>query len=207
MISPNALAAEAQHILVDNHIRHLPVVGDGKRLQGLITRRSLALDPESLGSLNVWEITRYVASIKVKEMMIPAKEVVTVNPNRSIERAADILSENKIGCLPVVEDKNIVVGIITEIDVLESFKEMLALRAAGVRVTVRTPDRAGEFKRLTSILGDQNWGVMGIGTYPSPRHEGFYDTVVKIPRVSITDVQAVFDQIDEIKVVDIREAI
>ena len=52
MVSPSTAAAEAQRLMTDNRIRHLPVVGDGKRLVGLVTRMSLAIDPAILGSLD-----------------------------------------------------------------------------------------------------------------------------------------------------------
>ena len=63
MAPPTMLAAEAQHLMQENHIRHLPVVGDGKRLLGLVTQMSFSLDPGTLGSLDVWEITRHLSRL------------------------------------------------------------------------------------------------------------------------------------------------
>lgn len=204
MINAEALASEAQQVMVENSVRHLPVVGDGKRLQGLITRRTLSLDPQSLGSLNVWEITRFAANITVKQVMIPTKKVHTITANRTLEAAAHLLSLHKIGCLPVIEDDDVVVGIITEVDLLEAFKEMLGLPAKGMRVTVRMPNQPGEFKRLMSVFAEHNWGVMGISTYPSPRREGFYDAVIKIPGITSADIQAGFSEREEFELIDIR---
>ena len=48
MAPPTMLAAEAQHIMRENQIRHLPVVGDGKRLLGLVDQLSFAIDPGAL---------------------------------------------------------------------------------------------------------------------------------------------------------------
>ena len=64
---------EAQQIMTENKIRHLPVVGDGKRLLGLITRRRLTLEPDTLSSLNVWEISRHLANLTAGKIMIPAR--------------------------------------------------------------------------------------------------------------------------------------
>ena len=61
MIPPSMAAAEAQKIMSENKVRHLPVVGDGKRPLGLVTRQSLRIPPAELGSLNVWEITRFLS--------------------------------------------------------------------------------------------------------------------------------------------------
>jgi len=61
MISPETPAAEAEKIMSENRVRHIPIVGDGKRLVGLITRHSLALKPADLGkSKHVGDRARFV---------------------------------------------------------------------------------------------------------------------------------------------------
>ncbi len=206
MIPPETLATEAQQIMSENNIRHLPVIGDGKKLLGLITRSRLALKPDMMGSLDVWEITRYLSHLAVNKVMLPADNVHTIDPQRTVERAAHIMSDHKIGCLPVIDD-GVVVGIISEIDLLRSYQDMLGLPAEGVRVTVRMPDKEGQFARITSVVAKQGWGIMGIGSFPSPRHEGFYDVVLKIPKVSTDEVKTVLSQIDGHEIVDIRDVV
>lgn len=206
MAPPTMPAAEAQQLMKDNRIRHLPVVGDGKRLLGILTQMDLTLDPGQLGSLDVWEITRHLSRVTVRQLMSPADAVVTITPERTIERAAQQMIQHKIGCLPVIEGDGVVVGILTETDLLNAFQLMLGLPSEGVRVTVRMLDRQGEFAKLSKILGEQGWGVMGIGTFPTPRHEGYYDAVVKISHVTPQEVMDVLNGIPDQKVVDIREA-
>ncbi|MFQ5400583.1 MAG: CBS domain-containing protein [Anaerolineae bacterium] len=206
MIAPETLATEAQKIMSENKVRHLPVVGDGKRLVGLITRERLSLKPDVLGSLDVWEITRYLSNLTVAKVMLRVDQVFIIDPSRTIERAARMMAEYKVGCLPVVED-DVVVGIVTEVDLLHSFQEMLGLPVEGVRVTVRMPHRPGEFVKLTSTLGQQGWGVMGIGTFPTPRQENAYDAVLKIPNVNMEEVKQVLNQIPDQEVVDIRDVV
>lgn len=206
MVGPNTLAAEAQGIMLENKIRHLPVAGDGKRLMGLITRQRLALKSDAVGSLNVWEITRRLSNITVGDVMLKADEVHTIEPDRTVERAARSMTEHKIGCLPVIEE-NVVVGILSEIDLLNSFQTMLGLPAEGVRVTMRMPNKQGEFAKLTSVIAKYGLGIMGIGSFPSPRRPGFYDMVLKIPRVTLVEVQKILGDIPEQEIIDIREVV
>ncbi|MFC1976123.1 CBS domain-containing protein [Chloroflexota bacterium] len=206
MVPPTMSAAEAQKVMMENKVRHLPVVGDGKRLVGLITRQRLAFKPDTLVSLNVWEIARYLADLKVKDLMLKAGEVQTIGPEQTVERAAQILTDHKIGCLPVLEE-GIVVGILSEVDLLRSFQEMLGLPAAGVRVTIRMPHQKGEFTKLTTVVAEKGWGIMGIGSFPTPRRPGFYDMVFKIPMVTVAEVQEVLGQVPEQEIVDIREVV
>lgn len=206
MISKETSAAEARRIMTENNVRHLPVAGAGKRLEGLITRQSFALEPEMVGSLDVWDISRFLSGLNVGNIMIKAERVYTIGPNKTIERAARTMSDNKIGSLPVVED-NVVVGILTEVDVLKAIQEMLGMPQEGIRVTVRMPDRPGEFEKLTTIMGENGMGVVGIGTFRSPRRDGYYDMVVKICNVTREDVTAAFGEIPDQEIIDIRTVV
>jgi acetoin utilization protein AcuB len=207
MVSPSTPAAEAQRIMTNNRIRHLPVVGDGKRLVGLVTRMTLAIDPAILGSLDVWEISRKLSDLTVESIMLPAARVATITPEKTIERAAQYLSEHKVGCLPVVEEGEVVVGILSEVDVLHAFQQMLGLPTPGIRVTMRMPNKSGEFGKLTAVLGEQTWCVMGIGTFPTPRYDGYYDTVVKISGITEEEARDVLSNVPDQKIVDIRDAV
>ena len=206
MVSPDSAASEARRIMTENSIRHLPVASTGKRLEGLLTRQCFSLEPEVVGSLDVWDITKYVSGLNVKNIMIKAEHVSTIEPDRTIERAARTMTENKVGSLPVIED-DIVVGIVTHVDLLEAVQEMLGLLEEGVRVTMRMPNRPGEFAKLASALIENQMGVVGIGTYPTPRRDGFYDAVVKIANASEEEVESVLGQIADQEVIDVRDVV
>jgi acetoin utilization protein AcuB len=62
-----------------------------------------------------------------------SKDVITTTPETFIEDAARLMAENKIGALPVVDENNRVVGIITETDF---FKVMVEMFAGGAQVCV-----------------------------------------------------------------------
>jgi acetoin utilization protein AcuB len=207
LISPEIPASEAQKIMTENNIRHLPVTGDGKRLEGLITRQSFAMSPDVLASLDVWDITRYLSGLYVKNIMLAADKIYTITPQKTVERAARIMNEHKIGCLPVLEDGEVVVGIITETDLLDALQEMLGMPEKGVRVTMRMPDRPGEFAKLSDALGEHRMGVIGIGTYPSRRREGYWDVVLKIRKVSCPEVDAALSNIPDQEIIDLRDVV
>jgi acetoin utilization protein AcuB len=204
MVSPSLSAAEVEHLMVENRIRHVLVVDDGKRLVGLVTRQRLALKPDVLGSLNVWEITRNLSNLTVKSVMLKVPHVVTVSADRSVERAAALMTEHKIGCLPVLEEHSVVSGIVTQVDILHSFQEMLGMPNEGVRVTVQMLNRPGEFARLMETLAKNHWGVMGIGTFPDHRRPNYYNTVIKITGVEIEEVSQVLATVAGQEIIDIR---
>ncbi len=208
MVMPEMPITEARRIFVENEIGHMPVVGDGKKLVGLLTHTHFSMNVDQLDSLDFWEISKKMSDIKVKQVMIKAKKVITVTPETTVEFAANLLSEHNIGCLPVVEEDLRVVGIITTIDLLRSYQEMLGLPIPGVRVTVRMPAKKqgySEFAKLISAIADKDWGVMGIGTFPTLNNPQFYDAVIKIPGVSIEEIKETIAAIPDQEIVDIRK--
>jgi acetoin utilization protein AcuB len=157
-----------------------------------------------LASLNVWEITRFLSNLTVKDVMVRQKDLITIGPDATLEEAAQLMVQNRIGCLPVLEE-GIVVGIITETDLLAQLMEMMAIRVPGVRATVRMPNEKGELAKLVSAIAAQGWGILACGGVPTPKEPSKWDAVVKIQYVSKEEVVAALEQVEGHEVVDVRE--
>lgn len=204
MVQPTMSVVEAQRYMGENNIRHLPIVGKGKQLLGLVTRQTLLVQPATLGSLNVWEITRFLYDLTIGDVMVKAKDVITIEKDATIEEAARIMVEKKIGCLPVL-DEGVVIGIITEIDLLAELMEMMATRVPGVRVTVRMPNQKGELAKLVSAISAQGWGILACGGAPAPKDPSKWDAVVKIRNVPREEIVAALEKVEGQEIVDVRE--
>jgi len=108
-------------LLDERHIRHVPVVDAEGDLVGLVTQRDLArsaLGPQDAVPLSMMQ--EMLRRRRVREIM--ATEVESVEPDESLKTAAEMLLENKIGCLPVVEGEHLV-GILTESDFVRRYME------------------------------------------------------------------------------------
>ena len=204
MIEPHKRLTEAQQIMVENRIRHLPVAGDGKRLLGLITRQRLQIAPERLGSLEVWEITRYLANLTVDKVMIKDKDLKTINANATIEEAADLMIRHKIGALPVIGD-NMIIGVITETDLLIELRDLLGAFESGWRVAIRVPDKPGEFSKIAESVAEKGWSIMSMGGVRAPKDPAHWDSVIKVSGCEKDELQAVLAQIEGQEIIDIRK--
>jgi acetoin utilization protein AcuB len=204
MVPPTMAAAEAQKIMSENKVRHLPVIGDGKPPLGLVTRQSLRIPPADLGSLNVWEIARYLSEMTVKDLMVKLEDLVTIGPNASLEEAAILMAENKFGCLPVVEE-NVVVGVITETDMLVQLADLLGQHVTGLRLIVRVPEKVGGYAKVMNIFWSHGWGLYATGSIPAPKRPGFWDMVLKVRGASKEEVVAALEELKEAEIVDVRE--
>jgi acetoin utilization protein AcuB len=207
MAEPDMPAVDAQRLMAEARIRRLPVVGDGKRLLGLVTRQSLLVDPGKLGSLNMWDIASYLSGLTLKDVMLKAVDVVTVGPDLTIEEAARIMVEKKIGCLPVLDaERGVVIGIITETDLLAQLASMMDLHSPGVRATVRMPtDLRGGLARLVDAVAAQGWGINALGGSVYPKNPALWDAVIKIEGVTKEEMIAVLKQVKGEEILDVRE--
>ncbi|MEJ2581162.1 MAG: CBS domain-containing protein [Acidobacteriota bacterium] len=115
--------AHAQRCMARGRIRHLPVLR-GRKLVGLITHRDLLAASFSIfAEVDTGEQRRIFDSVRVVEAM--HRDVVTVSPELAVSKAARILLENKYGCLPVVDDEQLLLGIVTEADFLRLTVQLL----------------------------------------------------------------------------------
>jgi CBS-domain-containing membrane protein len=94
--------------------RHMPVTDDG-RLVGVVTQRDVLRVCASSLLPNAAEQTAHLTkSYCVRDIM--TRDVKTTRPGAPLAEAAKILIHDKIGCLPVVDESNVVVGIVTDSD-------------------------------------------------------------------------------------------
>jgi acetoin utilization protein AcuB len=113
-IGPDALVDEAFKIMQRNSIRHLLVV-ENDELAGVVTDHDLKRSDVEGELTSVSELYRVGEKLKVRDVM--TEEVVTATPDDLTADAARIMVENKINCLPVIDDDK-VVGILTSSDLL-----------------------------------------------------------------------------------------
>lgn len=114
----------AADLIKEKRVRTLPVVESGK-LIGVVTDRDVRLSwASSATSLEVREIYYLLEEVRVKEIM--TINVITVTPDTSIKNAARLIHDKNIGALPVVNEKNELVGILTETDIIEILLEVMS---------------------------------------------------------------------------------
>lgn len=114
-LSPDQRLLDAELIMRTKGIRHLPVVQDGK-LKGLLTDRDLRLYSPSL--LNTSHAKRNEVFERTLVGMVMTKEVKTVTPETLLVDAVALLHKKRYGCLPVVMDKDRLMGVLTVTDML-----------------------------------------------------------------------------------------
>lgn len=122
-MTPDERLDLASDLMTLGRIRHMPVVVDGE-VVGMLTQRDLFRAALSSAlDLRPAAEREWLGKIHVAEVM--TQPVVTARADWTLRRAVDVMVERRIGCLPVVEDGELV-GLLSESDCLRLLARMLA---------------------------------------------------------------------------------
>ena len=162
-ISADAPMEEALKRMRENSFRHLPVVDKSGQLVGIVSETDLLYaSPTSAASLSIYEMQYLLSRLTVGQVM--TKDVITVTEDTPVEDAASIMTDHKIGGLPVLRDGQII-GIITDTDLFKLFLEILGARKKGVRLTMLVADVKGTLSKITAAIAQQGGNIVSLGTF------------------------------------------
>lgn len=175
-IGVNNKISEVVDIMNDKKLHRIPVV-NGKKLVGLVTEGMISKNGATKAtSLSIYELNYLLSKTTVDAIMI--RNVITVHEDAFLEDAALLMYKHDIGCLPVVNDDNDVVGILTSNDVLSSFLDILGYREKGSRVCIEVKDELGTIGNLSEIFVRNDCNITHLGVYS--QHNGFADMIIRI---------------------------
>lgn len=122
-VKPDTFLDDASRMMFEKNIRRLPVVENGK-LVGLVTRYIIRnAMPSSVLPMTIWSIHYQLSKMRVRDVMI--NDVITVTPDDTIEEVAALSMKHEIGTFPVVDRNGILVGILTNTDLLHVLVKVL----------------------------------------------------------------------------------
>jgi CBS domain-containing protein len=116
-VTPNETIGQADELMYTNNIRQLPVA-QGEELLGIVTDRDIR-SFLSGSLLESPEIREKSFNAKVSEIM--TTEPITLSPDDDLQEAVNLMINEKIGGIPVVDEAEGLVGIVTYVDALRCF--------------------------------------------------------------------------------------
>lgn len=153
---------EAYELMKKHSIRRLPVVDEEGALLGIVT------DRDTRQMLIPWKSSKeerefyyFASEVTVGEIM--TSDVITVRTNTDVAEVARLIYNHKIGGLPVVDDEKKVVGIITEMDILAMFIEMMGIIGASSRIDIVLGDDPKGFEKVSKIMQDKGGEIISVG--------------------------------------------
>ena len=190
-VAPNATLDEALKLMETNKIRRLPVV-DGGKLVGIVTDRDLMkVSPSPATTLSKYELNYILEKIIIKDIM--SKKLYTINQNSTIEEAALILFNEKIGGIPVVEDSGAIVGVITETDLFKAFVNIMGLTEGKTRFTLEVENKVGIVKEIAGVFSETGINISSMVTCHRD-DDNIYELVIRA-NVDNTDAEMVKEKL------------
>ena len=155
-VGPQANIFEAQELMAQNQIRHLPVIEENGRLLGIVTDRDIrsALPYNFFKKPPSKEEKKNFSQLKIDEIM--TREPITISPSHTIQDALLIIQDAKVGALPVVDEDRKLKGIISVRDLLRAFTNVLGIGEPGTLLCILVEEKIGQLKKIVDAITEEN---------------------------------------------------
>jgi len=178
-ITPDKQVGQALKLMQKHNIRHLPVV-QNQRMVGWITSRDLR---EVL-------LASMLEKITVGDVMVQAP--ITVTPDTSVEEAARLVSEHKIGGMPVMEGDHLV-GVLTMLDLIHAFTAMLGLLRSSSRLDLSLEDKPQVLEAASEAIKQAGGKIINVAM--GPREKGRRAYYFRLEKVDLKPIMAGLTQV------------
>ncbi|UJL45090.1 acetoin utilization AcuB family protein [Virgibacillus sp. NKC19-16] len=159
-LSPTASIAEAFQLLQKHRIRHIPIVNETLNVVGIVSDRDVR---DASPSIFYKDADKSELENDIQSIM--TSPVVTIHPLDLVEEIARIFYDEEFAALPVVKD-NILVGMVTEKDMLYTLIQLTGTNVQGSHIEVKVPHQPGILPEVTSIIGKRKANIISVLVYP-----------------------------------------
>jgi len=177
-VAPDTSVLKARELMDAHKISHIPVTDGKARLLGIVTDRDLKEAWASPATtLSVYELTYVLQKLTVENVM--TKDVLTASPDMTIERAALMIHDHKIGALPVVKDDKLV-GIITANDLMEVLLVALGMSEDSARLSILARNRIGVLADVGRIMQQADINIRSVVTAPLRGSDDVWQLILRV---------------------------
>ncbi|BDQ37814.1 membrane protein [Pseudodesulfovibrio nedwellii] len=178
-ISPDRSMMKASKVMKDKSISRVPVVDEEGKIVGIISDRDIKdASPSKATTLDMHELYYLLSEIKIQDIM--TKKPMTIRSDETVEKAAVLMLEGNFGGLPVIDENDKVVGIITDTDIFKVLVEISGVYEGGSQVCLQVSTEAGSLAPVLDYLKANNARIMNIMTRNVSESESIKDVYIRI---------------------------
>jgi len=111
-LEPDMLVTQAWALFHQHRFRHVPVVNSDRQMEGIVSERDLLRDAAGLGG------TPGAPHRTIRPLMV--QRVLTATLDTEIREIAHVLFDRHIGAIPIVNDRDFPIGIVSRSDILQA---------------------------------------------------------------------------------------
>lgn len=159
-VTPDTSLLKIGKLMRDHNVRRIPVVSSDGKLKGIVSDRDVRdASPSKATTLDMYEMHYLLAEIKASTIM--THNPFTVKPDDTVEMAAMLMLDHKIGGLPVI-DKGELVGIISELDVFKALVNITGVREESFQVGFAIANRHGAMKPIFDLVRNRGGRILSV---------------------------------------------
>lgn len=178
-ITPETSMLKASKLMKDNNIRRLPVLDEKRRVIGIVSDRDVkAASPSKATTLDMHELYYLLSEVKSKDIMTP--NPCTIRSTDTVENAAVLMEERGFGGLPVVDESDCLVGIITDHDIFKVLIDISGARKGGLQLALHLPDQPGILCPVFELLRECGTNVLSVLTSRSNTQDGTSHVYIRL---------------------------
>jgi acetoin utilization protein AcuB len=178
-VDPEASMMRAAKLMKEKNIRRLPVVDDKGKLLGILSDRDIKeASPSKATTLDVHELYYLLSEIKVKNIMTP--NPLTIRDTDTVIKCAAIMLDKKVSGLPVLDENDKLVGIMSQNEVYRVLLSVTGVYAGGTQIGFKLADERGSLRDVLDCLRDHKARVISILTSSDQVEEGFRHVFIRI---------------------------
>ncbi|THB78380.1 MAG: CBS domain-containing protein [Desulfobulbaceae bacterium] len=155
-VRPDTKLADARTLMMDNKIRHLPVVDAEGKLKGIVTDRDMRdAQPSTLLDKDDYEATfAKVMNHTVAEIM--TVDPLTISGYYTLQDTLMVMGKKKVGALPVVDEDGLLKGIMSTRDLLRAFVNIMGIGEPGTLLCIQVDEKPGQLKKIVDVVTEEN---------------------------------------------------
>ncbi|MBA4537697.1 CBS domain-containing protein [Bacillus aquiflavi] len=171
---PSNTIADAIRLMNEKKIRHLPIVNSENHVLGIVTDRDIR---DAKPSIFRYEEQKEDLNKPLETVM--KTNVIIGHPLDFVEEVAALFYEHNISCLPIVKD-HVLVGIITETDLLHTLIQLTGAHQPGSQIEVKVPNKTGMLCNIASVMRNRKANIQSVLVYPDKNDENFKILVIRV---------------------------
>lgn len=165
---------KAIEVMRTHKIRHIPIVNDEDHLIGLVSNQDIRDATPSIFHSN-----DHLEDLQKPLNTIMQKDVLTGHPLDFFEDLVSVFYDNKIDCLPILQD-GVLKGIITETDLLYTFVKLTGSHQPGSHIQVKVPNKTGILCDISTIFKEKKVNIHSVLVYPNSKSNNEKILVIRI---------------------------
>ena len=169
-------AVDALRLMRKENIAKVPVLDRKGNLVGVITEKDIlkaSLADEK--NMSLLEMAYEVSNLTIDKLM--TKDVITIGPNTSVEKAARLMITEDLSFLPVLEDQKLI-GVLSRSDMFSILMDLFGARNYGTRITFEVDDKIGTLAKISKVLAENNISIISLCTLEEEK--GVYTLTLKV---------------------------